>query len=269
MTRPVRLAKSGATSGKRLPKVCCPHAGLRHRQRASLSRSITLAPWTGRSCNCRTYQPCRKFDSRPQPGHRPPPAVMADTTQAASAFSAPKTRTPGPGAQSALSLMPHQHTGPGDRTIPLHQDSQGTPTQIEADPHIGEMFQIGLHASGSARQEEVDAALAYGSHLITAYKVHNEGIESVLAKIPDGGNYYAAIDLDGRDPAIAPAVFAPCPGGLTFMQVRKLLRGLVTKGRVVGMDVVEIVPSMDVNKITCITAGRLIANLIGAAVRAN
>jgi agmatinase len=35
------------------------------------------------------------------------------------------------------------------------------------------------------------------------------------------------------------------------------------------MDIVEITPSLDVNRITSITAGRLIVNLIGAAVRAN
>jgi hypothetical protein len=35
------------------------------------------------------------------------------------------------------------------------------------------------------------------------------------------------------------------------------------------MDVVEITPSTDVNRISSITAGRLFVNLIGAAVRAN
>lgn len=35
------------------------------------------------------------------------------------------------------------------------------------------------------------------------------------------------------------------------------------------MDIVEITPSIDVNNITSITAGRLIVNLIGAAVRAD
>jgi agmatinase len=34
------------------------------------------------------------------------------------------------------------------------------------------------------------------------------------------------------------------------------------------MDIVEIVPSRDVNGITGITAGRLMVNLIGTAVRA-
>lgn len=135
-------------------------------------------------------------------------------------------------------------------------------------PHVDRLFQIGLRATGSARQAEVDAAHAYGADLITAYELHETGMERVLARIPDGGHYYLTVDLDGLDPSIAPAVAAPCPGGVTFPQARELVRGLVRKGRVVGMDVVEITPTTDVNRITCITAGRLIVNLIGAAVRA-
>ncbi len=75
-------------------------------------------------------------------------------------------------------------------------------------------------------------------------------MESVLARIPEGGNYYITLDLDGMNAGIAPGVFAPCPSGLHLYQVRKLIEGLVAKGRVVGMDAVEIVPSMDVNQIT-------------------
>lgn len=34
------------------------------------------------------------------------------------------------------------------------------------------------------------------------------------------------------------------------------------------MDIVEIQPKKDINQISCITAGRLILNLIGATIRA-
>ncbi len=44
--------------------------------------------------------------------------------------------------------------------------------------------------------------------------------------------------------------------------------GGYAKGRVVGMDMVEVAPSIDVNGISCITAGRLVSNLIGALARA-
>jgi agmatinase len=134
--------------------------------------------------------------------------------------------------------------------------------------HIGEIFQIGLRATGSARAEEVDAAQKYGAHLISAYELHDRGMEAILARIPDGGRYYLTVDMDGMDPSVAPAVNAPAPGGVSFPQARALIHGLVRKGQVVGMDVVEITPKHDVNRITCITAGRLIVNLVGQAVRA-
>ena len=134
--------------------------------------------------------------------------------------------------------------------------------------HIEQIFQIGLSATGSARQEEVDAAKAWGAHLIPAHELHEVGMDAVLRLIPDGGRYYLTVDMDGMDCAIAPAVAAPMPGGVSFVEARRLVHGLVAKGRVVGMDVVEITPRTDINRITCITAGRLIVNLIGAAVRA-
>ena len=136
-------------------------------------------------------------------------------------------------------------------------------------PWIGEMFQIGLRAQGSARAGEVEDAIAHGAHLITAYEVHEKGMGAVLERIPDGGNFYLTIDADGLDPTIMPAVAAPAPGGVLYHQARELIHGLVKKGRVVGMDIVEITPKRDLNEITSITAGRLIINLIGAAVRAN
>lgn len=134
--------------------------------------------------------------------------------------------------------------------------------------HIGEIFQIGLRAQGSARPEEVEAALAYGAHLVTAHELHDVGIDAILARVPDHGRYYLTIDADGLDPSVMPAVAGPAPGGVTYHQARKLIHGLVGKGRVVGMDIVEITPRADVNRISCITAGRLIMNLIGAVARA-
>ena len=64
------------------------------------------------------------------------------------------------------------------------------------------------------------------------------------------------------------AVAGPAPGGVNYSQMRALIQGLVKKGRVLGMDIVEITPGKDVNGITAITAGRFICNLIGTAVRA-
>jgi len=134
--------------------------------------------------------------------------------------------------------------------------------------HIGEIFQIGLRCQGSARREEVEAATAYGAHLITDLELQNHGMDHVLAQIPDDGSYYLTIDADGLDPSVMPAVAGPAPGGVTYPQARKLIHSLVAKGRVVGMDIVEITPKCDVNQITAITAGNLILNMIGKTIQA-
>jgi agmatinase len=134
--------------------------------------------------------------------------------------------------------------------------------------HIGDIFQIGLRSAGSARPEEVEAALDYGAHLVTDIELQEIGMAAVLERVPAGGTYYLTVDADGMDPTIAPAVAGPAPGGVTYPQMRTLIHGLVAKGRVAGMDIVEITPKRDVNAITCVTAVRLICNLIGKAVRA-
>ena len=136
-------------------------------------------------------------------------------------------------------------------------------------PYVKNIVQIGLRAQGSGRPADYQAARDYGATLITAYEMHEIGIKAVLDRIPSGGNYYLSIDADGMDPTVMPAVDGPAPGGMDFLQARSLIHGLVKKGRVVGMDIVEIQPSKDTaTKLTCVTAGRLIVNLIGASIKA-
>ena len=136
-------------------------------------------------------------------------------------------------------------------------------------PWIDKIVQIGMRGIGSARQGEVDDARAYGADIITAYEMHEMGMAAVLDRIPDGGPYYLTIDADGIDPTIMPAVVAQTPGGLDWIQMRTLVHGLVGKGRVLGMDIVEIAPQYDVGNITMVHAERLICNFIGATVRAD
>jgi agmatinase len=133
--------------------------------------------------------------------------------------------------------------------------------------HIQDIFQLGIRGQGSARLEEVEAARAYGSNIITANEWQDIGTAALLKRIPDGGRYYLTIDADGLDPSVMPAVEGPAPGGVSYRQTIELIKGLFAKGRVVGIDIVEIAPARDVNEITSMTAGIIILNAIGAAVR--
>ncbi|HEV7613961.1 MAG TPA: arginase family protein [Steroidobacteraceae bacterium] len=133
-------------------------------------------------------------------------------------------------------------------------------------PWISGMTQIGMRATGSARRGELEDAGNYGSHIFAAKDVHAGGFEPVLATIPAKSAVYVTIDADGMDPTEMPGVMAPAPGGLRYEQVAPFLRTIAQRQRIVGLDVVEIAPRFDsANGITCIMAGRLIVNALGAS----
>jgi agmatinase len=130
-------------------------------------------------------------------------------------------------------------------------------------PWVRGMAQIGLRAVGSARQEEVDDALAYGSVQVRAEELHEIGVAAVLERIPPSERYYITFDADGLDVPIAPGVQTPGFGGITYYEASNLLRGIARKGKIVGYDLVEIVPALDVANITSHVCARLTLNLIG------
>ena len=55
------------------------------------------------------------------------------------------------------------------------------------------------------------------------------------------------------------------PGGLNFTEIDDLLRGIPTKGKLVGLDIVEVNPYRDPSGRTAQTAIRLMVDLLGAA----
>ena len=136
-------------------------------------------------------------------------------------------------------------------------------------PFVSGITQIGLRGTGSARPGEVADARAWGARLITAEEVHRDGVAPILAHLEGKGPYYLTIDADGIDPSAMPAVMGPVPGGLTVEQVYRIVRFLAGSGSLVGIDLVEVAPSLDLaNYVTSLTAGRIVLNAIGHALAA-
>ena len=72
---------------------------------------------------------------------------------------------------------------------------------------------------------------------------------------------YISIDLDGLDPAFAPGVSHPEPGGLSTREVIDIISNI--DGRVIGADIVEYNPDRDINNLTAITAAKLLKEVMG------
>jgi agmatinase len=78
---------------------------------------------------------------------------------------------------------------------------------------------------------------------------------------------YVTFDVDAVDPAFAPGTGTPVPGGLAAREALALVRALAGV-RLVGMDVVEVAPSLDHADVTAHLAAHLLfEGLALAAVR--
>ena len=97
--------------------------------------------------------------------------------------------------------------------------------------------------------------------VVTARQAHMEDdwVDRALNAL--GENVYVTIDIDGFDPAYAPGTGTPEPGGLDWYQVTGLLRLAAAERKIVGMDVVEVMP-IPGQAVTEFLAARLIYKLI-------
>ena len=98
------------------------------------------------------------------------------------------------------------------------------------------LVQIGIRSSSKEEEEFVKSTYNIQTFKNRDVHKHMDAIEYYLVNID--GPIYISIDMDVVDPAIAPNVGNPTPGGLFISEVETILETLCHKN-VVGFDVVE------------------------------
>jgi agmatinase len=135
-------------------------------------------------------------------------------------------------------------------------------------PWVTGMTQLGIRNVSSTSREGYEAARTAGSDILSVRQIRKLGNDGVLALIPEGARYYVTIDIDGFDPSIAPGTGTPSHGGFSYYEVLELLAGLCRRGRVVGVDLVEVAPDYDHSGSTTTLAAQVLLNLIGRIMHA-
>lgn len=82
------------------------------------------------------------------------------------------------------------------------------------------------------------------------------------------GPVYITIDLDVLDPSEMPSTGTPEPGGLTYRQLRDLLRVVCRERKVVGFDVVELMPRPE-DRAPDFLAARLVYQLMAYVLKSD
>jgi len=88
----------------------------------------------------------------------------------------------------------------------------------------------------------------------------NHSVDDIIKSI-ETEKVYLTFDIDGLDPAHAPATGTPIPGGLEWGYAQKLIRQLVLSKELIGADIVEVSPFED-DVLTQYSAAHLCYNIL-------
>jgi agmatinase len=162
-----------------------------------------------------------------------------------------------------------------------HSDTYGP--AWGCDPHHGTVFrnaseegllrnedviQIGIRGPFSTR-DDLAFAREKNFTIVSAEQVHRslDDVIEMIETMPKTGPYYVSFDVDAVDPSMAPGTGTPVPGGIFSWQALAMVRATRLLP-VVGCDVMEVSPDLDVNGITSLLAANILGEILaGIAAR--
>ena len=121
-----------------------------------------------------------------------------------------------------------------------------------------DLVQIGIRSSSIEEEDFVKSTYNIQTFKNKDVHRHMDAVEYYLTTVDTP--IYLSIDMDILDPAIAPAVGNPTPGGLFISEIEDLIRSLSFKN-VVGMDVVETATNR-LGENTAVTAAKIIYDFL-------
>ena len=102
-----------------------------------------------------------------------------------------------------------------------------------------------------------------GSNIISVRQFRELGVSKIINQIPNNIPYYVTIDIDAFDPSIAAGTGTPSHGGFLYYEILELIDLIAQKGKIIGMDLVEVAPDYDITTSTTTLAAQLLLNSIG------
>jgi agmatinase len=122
-----------------------------------------------------------------------------------------------------------------------------------------------LIGTRAAEAEEIDNAIKVGLEIITPMDLAELGPSKLARRLDNKIRHkkYISIDLDCVDPAFAPGVSVPCPGGISSTDLIYLVKRAVQSG-IIAMDIVELSPDFDFNNTTACLAAKIISESIAS-----
>jgi arginase len=108
-------------------------------------------------------------------------------------------------------------------------------------------------------------------HVFTMKDIDRHGLAVVMKRAlalagKDTAGVHVSLDLDVCDPAIAPGVGTPVKGGLNYREAHMVMEMVADSGKLIGLDLVEINPILDVQNQTAILGAELALSALGMRI---
>lgn len=130
---------------------------------------------------------------------------------------------------------------------------------------VRDVVQFGVRGWGVPNN---DRSWANKNGIETHYATESRWIDSLRKAVEDADSIYLSVDMDVLDPAFAPGVAYPEPGGLTTRELFSGVQMVMSSGKVIGADVMEVIPQRDHSDITVKAGNRVVAQMLtGLACR--
>jgi arginase len=110
-----------------------------------------------------------------------------------------------------------------------------------------------------------------GASVFTMKDVDRDGIAATIERAlaivgQDTYGVHVSFDLDVCDPSIAPGVGTPVKGGLNYREAHLVMEMVADSGRLIGLDLVEVNPILDISNQTAVLGSELILSAMGMRI---
>ena len=130
---------------------------------------------------------------------------------------------------------------------------------------------VALLGIRSVDRQEREVVKRMGVRAYTMTEIDERGlavcVKEALRIVTDGtAGFHLSFDLDAVDPRYAPGVGTAVPGGLTYREAHLICEACARDGRILGLDMVELNPTLDEHNTTGKLAVELILSALGKTI---
>jgi agmatinase len=127
----------------------------------------------------------------------------------------------------------------------LEYTNQHAFRQIRRLPSIASLTQVGIRSIRNTERMMTDS-IGDGNRVITMTEFRANTRDHVVKSIPTGADCYVSVDIDVLDLPLVPGCVSAEPEGMTYAELRDTLAVIARSTTVVGCDLVEVNPMLDV-----------------------